>query len=99
MDQAIGWLPICYLQGVPMEVCGYIASALVLATFSMRSMRRLRYAAIGSNVAFILYAGSAGLHPILALHCVLLPMNIFRLAQIEKWQMAGRRIQGMVPRE
>jgi hypothetical protein len=99
MDHAIGWLPIYYLQGVPREVCGYIASALVLATFSMRSMRRLRYAAIGSNVAFILYAGSAGLHPILALHCVLLPMNVFRLAQIEKRPVTGMRIQGVVPRE
>ena len=35
---------------------GYFASALVLATFCMRTMTPLRLAAICSNIAFIVYA-------------------------------------------
>jgi hypothetical protein len=60
---------------------GYLASALVLMTFSMKSMRALRMCAIVSNLAFISYALVAGLMPILILHGILLPMNITRLTQ------------------
>lgn len=63
------------------ECAGYLASALVLMTFSMRSMRALRLTAIASNLAFIGYALRADLHPVLALHAMLLPMNVFRLVQ------------------
>jgi CRP/FNR family cyclic AMP-dependent transcriptional regulator len=68
-----------------------LASALVLATFSMKSMRRLRISAIASNIAFITYVLEAGLHPILVLHSILLPMNIVRLVQIELASVAERR--------
>ncbi|HEY1858230.1 MAG TPA: hypothetical protein VGG47_13095 [Acidocella sp.] len=47
---------------------GYIASVLVFLTFSLTEMRWLRVAAIGSNVAFIFYAGSGGMVPIFILH-------------------------------
>ena len=38
---------------------GYLASALVLATFCMGTMIRLRITAIASNVAFTFYAAAA----------------------------------------
>jgi hypothetical protein len=63
------------------EPLGYLASLLVLATFCMRGMVALRMVAIGSNVAFIGYAALAGIGPVLMLHVLLLPMNVFRLAQ------------------
>ena len=69
------------------ELCGYLASILVLLTFSMKSMRWLRLTAITSNIAFILYAWMMNLHPVFVLHGILLPLNVFRLAQIE----IGRR--------
>jgi hypothetical protein len=81
MQPAITLLHTCVAEGWIRELCGYIASALVLTTFSMRSMGRLRLAAIASNLAFIVYSLAADLHPILALHCILLPLNIFRLYQ------------------
>ena len=62
---------------------GYLASALVLATFCMKSIRPLRLMAIISNVAFISYAVSTDMRPILLLHSILLPVNIVRLTQIE----------------
>ena len=63
------------------DLGGYVASALVLATFAMQSMRPLRITAIASNVAFISYAAAADLRPILILHSVLLPLNLYRLTQ------------------
>src|SRR5947207_2311483 len=63
------------------DVIGFIASALVLATFVMKEMRLLRATAIFSNVAFVVYGGVNGLMPVLALHLLLLPLNIRRLIE------------------
>ena len=63
------------------ELLGYLASLLVLATFCMRGMVALRVLAITSNLAFIGYAVLAGIHPVLLLHVLLLPMNVHRLVQ------------------
>jgi CRP/FNR family transcriptional regulator, cyclic AMP receptor protein len=63
------------------DALGYFASALVLLTFHASDMRALRLLAIASNAAFIAYAWSAGLAPVLALHLLLLPLNVLRLAQ------------------
>lgn len=64
------------------EWIGFIAAGLVLATFSMDSMRPLRLTALASNVAFITYAFLEGLTPVLVLHTLLLPMNLLRLMQL-----------------
>jgi hypothetical protein len=63
------------------ESIGYLASLLVLATFCMSGMVPLRAIAIASNVAFIGYAALAGISPVLLLHALLLPMNVYRLLQ------------------
>ena len=65
----------------PHEVIGYLASLLVLATFCMRDMVSLRLVAIASNVAFMAYGALAEIGPVLMLHCVLLPTNVWRLIQ------------------
>jgi len=64
------------------DVLGYLASGLVLGTFCMRTLVPLRVTAICSNVAFILYGFLAGIEPVLLLHAALLPMNIWRLAEM-----------------
>ena len=63
----------------PIELFGYVASLLVFITFCMKTLVWLRVAAIASNIAFIAYALGAQLYPILILHSVLLPLNLFRL--------------------
>jgi hypothetical protein len=63
---------------------GFAAAGLVLATFCMHSMEPLRWVAIASNVAFIAYAYLAGLAPVLLLHTVLLPVNVYRLTQLRR---------------
>ena len=64
------------------EAAGYLASALVLATFCMKTMIPLRCAAICSNVAFIVYGFYDHLYPVLVLHGILLPLNIWRALQM-----------------
>lgn len=44
----------------------------------------LRIVAIGSNVLFASYGALAHIYPILALHLVLLPVNVARLIQIQR---------------
>lgn len=77
------------------EPVGYLASLLVLATFCMRDMVALRAVAIASNVAFIAYGWLVGIDPVLVLHVVLLPTNIWRLAQavsvVQQKRRRGRR--------
>ncbi len=63
---------------------GAAAAALVLLTFTTRDMRTLRLIAICSNVAFIVYGALDWLPPILVLHLTLLPLNVLRLAQLDK---------------
>lgn len=65
---------------------GYCASALVFATFFMRSRTRLRQVAIASNVVFITYGIAGNVIPVLVLHVLLLPLNIWRL-----WEIAQTR--------
>lgn len=63
------------------EPLGYLASALVLATFCMRDIVTLRWMAIASNLAFMAYGALADVGPVLALHLMLLPVNMVRLAE------------------
>lgn len=80
------------LQGWDRELLGYLAASLVFATFSMRSMLRLRIVAITSNVTFIYYAAIAHVYPLLILHIALLPMNIHRISQIFRARAEGARL-------
>jgi hypothetical protein len=66
------------------ETAGYIAAGLVLATFSMRTMIPLRIIGIASNVAFIVYGFIGGLYPVLVLHALLLPLNVYRLVEMRR---------------
>lgn len=67
------------MQGT--ELLGWTAAALTLSTFLCREMRRLRLLALAANAAFIGYGALAGLLPVLALHLLLVPVNLWRLNQ------------------
>jgi CRP/FNR family cyclic AMP-dependent transcriptional regulator len=72
------------------DAVGYLASALVFATFYMKTMTPLRSVAIASNVAFIGYGYLGGMTPILVLHLVLLPLNLLRLHQTRQMTNKAR---------
>jgi hypothetical protein len=79
------------------DMAGYVASLLVFATFYMKTMIPLRIIAVLSNVAFIVYASSDGLYPILVLHSVLLPLNLSRISQtVELKKLVERATKGDV---
>ncbi len=64
------------------DLTGYLASAMVLLTFLTKDMRLLRVLAIVSNIAFITYGSLVWIPPVLCLHCLLLPVNAFRLRSL-----------------
>jgi hypothetical protein len=64
------------------EMTGYVASALVLLTFTAKDARLMRVVAILSNLAFIGYGALANVSPVLVLHILLLGVNAVRLAEI-----------------
>jgi CRP/FNR family transcriptional regulator, cyclic AMP receptor protein len=64
------------------DTLGYVAAGAVLATFSVRAIKTLRVLAIISNLLFIAYAIGANLPPVLALHALLLPLNVLRLREV-----------------
>jgi CRP/FNR family transcriptional regulator, cyclic AMP receptor protein len=76
------------------DLVGYVASALVLLTFTAKSMLTLRILAILSNFAFICYGIIDSIVPVLCLHAILLPLNITRLAQLLAAASARDRVCG-----
>jgi len=66
------------------DLIGGLACGLVLMTFCMRDMARLRLIAIVSNIAFIVYAVRADLMPVLILHSILLPINLFAIRSMRE---------------
>lgn len=78
------------------ELVGWVAAALTLAAFSMRSMRSLRYTAVASNLAFIAYGLLSHLFPVLALHSILLPCNLIRLWLLKR-SACGKSVENFGP--
>ncbi len=66
------------------DTFGYAGALLTLATFSMKTMLHLRMAGIVANVAFISYGATGGVYPVLLLHLTLLPLNVWRLWQLQR---------------
>jgi len=64
------------------DTVGWFAAALTLLTFASRDMVLLRVAALGANACFVAYAFTASLWPVLSLHLLLMPVNLFRLTQL-----------------
>lgn len=83
-----------------MQIMAWLAALLVFTAFFMKTIVPLRVLGIGSNIVFILYA-LLGIHhgifdkvlPILVLHAALLPLNIFRLKQINDTIRSVRKMK------
>jgi hypothetical protein len=71
------------------DFTGWTAAALMVATFSCRDPLWMRRLAVGTNLAFITYGLLASLAPVLALHTMLLPINVWRY-----WQCTHTRPTG-----
>lgn len=58
------------------------AGALVMISSFVKTMIPLRWLAIGSNVGFLVYGAVHPSYPMLLLHGALLPINLYRLAEM-----------------
>lgn len=63
------------------DLAGWFAATLMLCTFASREARVMRLLAVSTNLAFIGYGVLAALPPVLVLHLLLLPINLWRWAQ------------------
>lgn len=63
------------------EGLGWVAATLMICTFACRDVRYMRPLAVATNLAFIGYGAAAALPPVLTLHLVLLPINLWRWSQ------------------
>jgi hypothetical protein len=63
------------------DLLGWTAAALMVATFACREARHMRPLAVATNLAFIGYGLAGALEPVLALHALLLPINLWRWAE------------------
>ncbi|MHB2169668.1 hypothetical protein [Alsobacter sp. R-9] len=66
------------IEGI--EIIGFLAAAATVAAFFCRDMLALRAFAILANVLFLAYGLGLSLLPVVALHGVLLPLNVLRLS-------------------
>jgi CRP/FNR family transcriptional regulator, cyclic AMP receptor protein len=66
------------------EILGYAALILLIASFFMTTIIRLRFLAIASNAAVILYGIVAPHYPILILGVVMLAINGWRLIEMRR---------------
>lgn len=73
------------------EALGWAACLMTLVTFAQRDMLWLRLAAILANLFFIGYGAIGHFLPVLALHLVLLPLNVARVRHALKLQASGDR--------
>jgi hypothetical protein len=80
------------------DLIGFAAALLTLGTFVQRAMLPMRVTAIGANVCFIFYGAMGHFVPVLALHLILLPVNVLRLGQeVRAARKAANRLNPRFP--
>lgn len=64
------------------EAVGFCGSALAILTYWMREMIPLRIAAVLGCLCFLVYALLIGSYPLILMEATLLPINLYRLAEL-----------------
>ena len=80
-------------QGLVALVAVSIASALIVTGTFVKTMLPLRWLTVGSNVGFLIYGALFPSLPMLLLHATLLPINIYRAAEMVR---LTRRVRGAI---
>ena len=76
------------------ELVGWVAAAFTLAAYSMKTMLPLRVASVFANLCFMSYGFLTEATPVLILHLLLLPFNLYRLAEIFRTKRKLRAARG-----
>ena len=69
-------------EGVVAAVSGLLAGVLILASALVKTIIPLRWLAVGSNLAFMVYGALTPAYMVLVLHALLLPVNLARGVQM-----------------
>jgi CRP-like cAMP-binding protein len=69
-----------------------VASGFVLVSTFVKTMIPLRWLAIGSNIGFVAYGAIHPSYPMMLLHSALLPINIYRLAEMVRLTRRVRQV-------
>ncbi len=64
------------------ESIGYFSAALGIAMIAMKTMIPLRITGIAHNIGQIVFGLLAGVYPTVVQHCILLPLNTYRLFEM-----------------
>jgi len=70
------------MSGLVSGAGGFIASAFVVAGYTMRTMIPLRIFGILTNVVLIIFSVMHHHYPVMVLHMILLPLNVYRLREM-----------------
>lgn len=65
------------------EILGYLGSAVVIGSLSMRSIRRLRLLGLLGSLTFVAYGIGLGAWPLAATNCVTASVHLYHL-----WSLA-----------
>jgi phage shock protein PspC (stress-responsive transcriptional regulator) len=69
-------------EGTIAFACAGLAAALNLTSTLVKTMIPLRWLMVGSNIGFVLYGALLPSPPVLVLHALLVPINLFRLIEM-----------------
>ena len=76
------------------EVIGFCGSLLAILTYWMRAMIPLRIAAVLGCLCFLVYALLIGSYPLILMEATLLPINLYRLAELLRPARSKRNCPG-----
>jgi CRP/FNR family cyclic AMP-dependent transcriptional regulator len=69
-----------------------VASGFVLVSTFVKTMIPLRWLAVGSNIGFVAYGAIHPSYPMMLLHAALLPINLYRLAEMMRLTRRVRKV-------
>ncbi len=87
LDNALAWMA----GACNAEALGWLAATLMVLTFAVREARTMRSLAVATNIAFFAYGVAASLAPVLVLHALLLPINLWRWSECQVASRHGVR--------
>lgn len=79
---ATGTAALATAQGTTALVFATLAAALILIGSFVKTMIPLRWLQVGSNVGFVVYGALMPSFPVLLLHALLVPINLYRLVEM-----------------
>jgi CRP-like cAMP-binding protein len=83
---------IATTEGSIALVFAALAAVLILIGSFVKTMAPLRWLQVGSNVGFVVYGALMPSFPVLLLHALLVPINLYRLIEIIRLTERVRRV-------